>query len=168
MKTTLRAQNLNDLEFVAKSLLEILENRKFLLLSGELGSGKTTLVKSIGKELGIKENITSPSFGYMKVYHGLVHIDAYNMNFGLEEFEDYFDDSLVAIEWFENLPNKFQEYVKVTYKTRKQSKSLRNRKSIKWIFLLIQQMMIFIYRYSVTILLFTITHTWLVTRKRLI
>ncbi|SYV97985.1 ATP/GTP-binding protein, partial [Mycoplasmopsis edwardii] len=35
----------------------------------------------------------------MKTYDGLVHIDLYNYKGDIEEFEDYFDDNIIAIEW---------------------------------------------------------------------
>lgn len=67
-------------------------------LSGHLGSGKTAFVKLLAKEMGIAEDITSPTFVIMKMYEikadlpwkRLVHIDAYR----LEKREE-----LVALDW---------------------------------------------------------------------
>ena len=54
-----------------------------ILLDGDLGAGKTTLTQGIAKGLGIKRNVTSPTFTIQKIYHGekmnLYHIDAYRM-----------------------------------------------------------------------------------------
>ena len=52
-------------------------------LIGELGSGKTTLVKGIARSLGVEEEVTSPSFTIMSVYQGrtvLYHVDLYRIN----------------------------------------------------------------------------------------
>ena len=77
-----------------------------VLLTGDLGAGKTTFVKGIGKALGIKEDIVSPTFNILKCYFNvtpnLFHIDAYrledtNKDIGLEEFIE--SDGITMIEW---------------------------------------------------------------------
>ncbi len=85
-------------------------------LSGDLGAGKTAFVKCIAKELGIKEEITSPTFVIIKNYgidHGrfkkLVHVDAYRLQKSQElevlGFNDLVSDpnNLVMLEWPENV-----------------------------------------------------------------
>lgn len=76
-----------------------------IALNGNLGAGKTTLTKGIGKALNIKEIINSPTFTIMKIYQGslpLYHLDVYritdvNSDFELEE---YFEMGGVSvIEW---------------------------------------------------------------------
>ncbi|WP_036459010.1 tRNA (adenosine(37)-N6)-threonylcarbamoyltransferase complex ATPase subunit type 1 TsaE [Mycoplasma leonicaptivi] len=96
--------NENELKEVIDFWFEKIKNHKIVLLSGDLGSGKTTFVKHLAKKLGIQEKITSPSFNYMKTYNGLIHIDLYNFKGDLSEFEDFFEDNIVAIEW-SNLHN---------------------------------------------------------------
>ena len=74
---------------------------------------KTTLTQGIAKGLGIKRNVTSPTFTIQKIYHGgkmnLYHIDAYRME-GIEQdlgFDEYFyDDGLTVIEW-----SQFMKYL---------------------------------------------------------
>lgn len=105
-----------ELEKIAKEILKIKPKIKFILLSGDLGAGKTTFVKYLASELGIKQTITSPTFNYMKNYDGLIHIDAYNLNGDLDEFEDFFEDNIIAIEWFENLNMEFQDAIKISIK----------------------------------------------------
>lgn len=76
-----------------------------ILLTGDLGAGKTTLTKSIGKGLGIEDTINSPTFTILKSYEGrmpLYHIDAYrleglNQDLGFEEVIE--GDGLCIIEW---------------------------------------------------------------------
>lgn len=76
-----------------------------ITLSGDLGAGKTTLTKSIGKALGVKKVINSPTFTILKSYKGrlpLYHIDAYRLE-GISQdlgFEEVFDaDGVCVIEW---------------------------------------------------------------------
>ncbi|WP_322902354.1 tRNA (adenosine(37)-N6)-threonylcarbamoyltransferase complex ATPase subunit type 1 TsaE [Mycoplasmopsis felis] len=94
-----KCNNLICLEKELSKILSLIKEKQYLLLNGELGCGKTTLVKVLGKLLNIKKVITSPSFNYMKVYDGLIHIDLYNYKGDLDEFEDYFEDNIIAIEW---------------------------------------------------------------------
>lgn len=90
-----------------------------VFLSGDLGSGKTTTTKSIAKELGIEEDITSPTFVILKRYEikkgefkNLIHIDAYRLkNFGELErlkFDEYMKDAtnLILLEWPEMVPSE--------------------------------------------------------------
>lgn len=67
--------------------------------------GKTTLTKSIGKALGVKKVINSPTFTILKTYYGkmpLYHIDAYRLE-GISQdlgFEEIFeDDGVCVVEW---------------------------------------------------------------------
>jgi tRNA threonylcarbamoyladenosine biosynthesis protein TsaE len=78
-----------------------------LVVSGELGCGKTTFVGGLADGLGIEENITSPTFVLMRTYASgflpLVHVDVYRIGTSLE-FDDLevFElgrDGVVAIEW---------------------------------------------------------------------
>lgn len=76
-----------------------------LTLEGDLGAGKTTFTKGIGKGLGVKKVINSPTFTIVKVYQGhlpFYHFDAYRLEGQNEElgFEEMFEDEGVCvIEW---------------------------------------------------------------------
>ncbi|WP_027332904.1 tRNA (adenosine(37)-N6)-threonylcarbamoyltransferase complex ATPase subunit type 1 TsaE [Mycoplasmopsis gallinarum] len=113
------AYKISDLEKIANYIMSNLTNSKYLLFSGELGSGKTALIKEIAKKLNINEPITSPTFNYIKIYDGLVHMDAYNLNGDLSEFEDYFEDNLIAIEWAEKIQIYENNYIKINVKVGK-------------------------------------------------
>jgi len=112
-----RVKNLNELEyFVNKFIKSILskQNLNVVLLYGNLGAGKTTFVKFIGKTLGIKQIINSPTFVIMKEYplpenslgyKNLVHIDAYRLD-GKDDIRAFDIDKLIKnkenlifIEW---------------------------------------------------------------------
>ena len=90
-----------------------LKGGEIILLSGELGAGKTVFVRGIADRLGIKESITSPTFTLMNCYEGttlkLCHIDAYRLKSGEEAFAtgitEYFGQSGVVccIEWWQNI-----------------------------------------------------------------
>jgi tRNA threonylcarbamoyladenosine biosynthesis protein TsaE len=84
------------------------------LLSGELGSGKTTFVQHMAVELGVKEKVNSPTFNIVKCYSSgkfeICHIDGYrlegiNQDLGLDEYIN--EATLVLIEW-----SQFLEYLK--------------------------------------------------------
>ncbi len=76
-----------------------------ITLEGDLGAGKTTFTKGIGKGLGVKKVINSPTFTIVKVYHGnmpLYHFDAYRLENQDDElgFEEMFEgDGVCVIEW---------------------------------------------------------------------
>ena len=101
-----------EIDFIAQLIINLTKdiNSNYIFLKGDIGTGKTTLVKSIAKYLNEKETIISPSFNKMFVYEKFIHIDAYNMkDQSLKEFEDYFENKIVIIEWAENLkffPNR--------------------------------------------------------------
>ena len=88
-----------------EKLSSLLKPGSLLTLDGELGVGKTTFTKGIGKGLGIKRIINSPTFTIVKVYEGrltLYHFDAYRLEGHDEElgFEEMFDgDGVCVIEW---------------------------------------------------------------------
>ena len=78
-----------------------------LLLTGDLGAGKTTLVRGIAKGLHIKDVVQSPTFNIMKIYpkgdRPLIHVDAYrladiNNDIGLDEYIGY-ESGITVIEW---------------------------------------------------------------------
>ena len=96
-------------EFETIELAQNFESEKFpnmiLCLDGELGSGKTMFTKGIANDLGITENITSPTFTIIKEYEGelpLYHMDVYRLDgntdgIGIEEY--FTKGGVVVIEW---------------------------------------------------------------------
>ena len=86
-------------------------------LTGDLGAGKTTLVRGIAKGLNIKSVVQSPTFNIMKIYFDgskpLIHIDAYrladvNTDIGLDEYIGY-ETGLTVIEWPDYIKNLIPE-----------------------------------------------------------
>lgn len=92
-----------------------------LFLSGDLGAGKTTLVKGIAKGMGIGATITSPTFQLIKTYNGkyrLNHLDLYRLNDVSEmeilEPEELIADGVTIIEWGSFLRGSlFDEYLEI-------------------------------------------------------
>jgi len=87
-----------------------------VLLRGDLASGKTTLVKNYVKSLGIKQNVTSPTFSLQCIYgEDIYHYDVYNKT--LEEFislgmlEEFEKDGIHFVEWGDsNLESILKDY----------------------------------------------------------
>lgn len=96
---------------LAKNLSKWLQAGSIISLKGQLGSGKTTFSQGLGKALGVKRALKSPTYTIVKQYplndEGLVlnHIDAYRLEFGgadSVDLESFFDnDSITIIEWAE-------------------------------------------------------------------
>ena len=98
-------------------LAEKLPPPKLIVLHGELGAGKTTLVKGIAQALGAAEpeDVTSPTFTLVHEYAGkkvhLYHLDLYRLeteqellSLGIDEMADA-PDALVLVEWGEKFPS---------------------------------------------------------------
>lgn len=92
---------------LGEKLAKTLPNGLTLLLTGDLGAGKTTFVRGIARGLNIKDVVQSPTFNIMKIYlkgdRPLIHIDAYrladlNTDIGLDEYIGY-ETGLTMIEW---------------------------------------------------------------------
>ncbi len=100
------------LEEVAAGVAEVLEPGDVVVLSGEVGAGKTTFVRAAARALGITDRVTSPTYQLARGYEGLKegrrvvvnHMDLYRLE-GIEdrdvlELEDYLEaDALTFIEW---------------------------------------------------------------------
>ncbi|MBI1833994.1 MAG: tRNA (adenosine(37)-N6)-threonylcarbamoyltransferase complex ATPase subunit type 1 TsaE [Candidatus Andersenbacteria bacterium] len=115
--------SLEELQTLAREIAAKLSAGEVILLSGDLGSGKTTFVQQLARALGVTEDVTSPTFTIVGEYEipehstlkWLVHIDLYRVP-GEEENVDseYLKEvittakenkRIVAIEWPERLPN---------------------------------------------------------------
>ena len=106
-------ENIDGTDKFAKNFVEIIvEKGGIICLYGDIGAGKTTLVKHLAKYLDIKEKVTSPSFVILNEYHSgkisLYHFDLYRLEReGLEsildELHEYTENekTLAIIEWAE-------------------------------------------------------------------
>ena len=79
---------------LGRRLAKLLRAGDLVMLTGELGAGKTTLTRGLGEGLGVRGAVTSPTFVIARVHPALgdgpplVHVDAYRLGGGLGEMED--------------------------------------------------------------------------------
>ncbi len=104
---TLRTETPDDTRALGAALADVFHERDVVLLTGELGAGKTTLVQGIVAGLGSADHVQSPTFTLIREYTGrlvVAHVDVYRLariqdvvDLGLEEIGD--GDALLLIEW---------------------------------------------------------------------
>ncbi len=114
------------LDEVAETLLAKLPRGGLLLLTGELGAGKTTFVQALARKLRVDQPVTSPTYNVVQKYptHSsdiqlLVHADLYRLADSVNETEIAIQDvfeavqpgALVAIEWADKLEKPFEQAV---------------------------------------------------------
>ena len=110
--------SLNEINNIAKKIIEF-NPHKIVLFNGEMGAGKTTLIKSLCKELGIITNISSPTFSLVNEYQTITneivyHFDFYRLKSQNEALDIGIDEYLYSghwcfIEWAENIKNLIPE-----------------------------------------------------------
>ena len=114
---------------LAKKYAKTLKSGAVIGLTGNLGAGKTVFVKGLASGLGLKKNITSPTFVIMKPYSlkkgiikNFVHIDAYRLKSGRDLIaigaQEYFSQprTLTVIEWADRVKKilpKRTKYIKI-------------------------------------------------------
>lgn len=106
-------KNLSDIPNAAVFLINELKNYSIWLFEGEMGVGKTTLIKEICKQLGVRDSVSSPTFSLVNEYEGenriIYHFDFYKINIEEEALDigvnEYFESgNLCLVEW----PSKIQ------------------------------------------------------------
>ncbi|MBC8266746.1 MAG: tRNA (adenosine(37)-N6)-threonylcarbamoyltransferase complex ATPase subunit type 1 TsaE [Flavobacteriales bacterium] len=115
MSKTFYASKVEELDEIAKSLIKVFKNKKKIVFFGEMGVGKTTLIKSICKVLNVQDIVTSPTFSVVNEYQTIngevvYHFDFYRIknqeelfDLGLEEY--IYSDNYCFVEW----PEKAEE-----------------------------------------------------------
>ena len=114
-KTEYIANSETDLFEIAKKMLVNFSDQKIILFYGEMGVGKTTLIKQLCKQLNVEESTNSPTFSIVNEYlsvegASIYHFDFYRIEEEIEVFdlgyEDYFySGNYCFIEWPEKIPN---------------------------------------------------------------
>jgi len=110
--------SLAEIDAVAEKILA--ENpKKILLFNGSMGVGKTTLIKSLAKKLGVTDATSSPTFSLVNEYQingnqYIYHFDVYRLKNEMEALDMGIDEYLYSgnwcfIEWPENIPNLIPE-----------------------------------------------------------
>ena len=106
--------SLNKIDEISQLIIDKIKTVKTIILRGELGSGKTTIVKSVLKRMGVNDSVTSPTFSIVNEYdfvgNIIYHFDLYRIE-NIEElqvigFEDYiYSQNICFIEWPEIILN---------------------------------------------------------------
>ncbi|SEG33687.1 tRNA threonylcarbamoyladenosine biosynthesis protein TsaE [Thermomonospora echinospora] len=116
---TLPVATADDMRGLGIRLAGLLRPGDLLVLSGDLGAGKTTLTQGLGEGLKVRGPITSPTFVIARVHPSLgggpalVHVDAYRLG-GFAELDDLdldasLPDSVTVVEWGEGLAENLSE-----------------------------------------------------------
>jgi tRNA threonylcarbamoyladenosine biosynthesis protein TsaE len=107
MELTLRTATADDTRAVGRAIAPLLRERDAVILTGELGAGKTTFVQGVAIGLGVEEHVASPTFMLVREYAGrldIAHVDVYRLD-RLQEVVDLALDELGAgddvllVEW---------------------------------------------------------------------
>lgn len=117
-------QSLTELPVVASNILQNSSSQKIFLFYGEMGAGKTTLIKELCQQLGVQEQASSPTFAIVNEYKGtkgkVFHFDFYRlknqteaMDMGYEEY--FYSGDYCFIEWPEKIPDLLPEhYIRIS------------------------------------------------------
>lgn len=116
-----------ELDNAAKAIIQYSKGLNIWIFYGEMGAGKTTLIKAIANEFGVEDNVHSPTFSLVNEYRNLkddvfYHFDFYRikdeteaMDIGVEEYFDSGD--ICFIEWPQKIPSLLPEtFLKINIK----------------------------------------------------
>ena len=108
----------------AENFANQLHKKDIIVLSGDLGSGKTKFVQGILKHFGLENEISSPTFTIVNEYNAnicpIYHFDVYRLA-DIDEFyamggEEYFENGICLIEWGEIIKDALpSNYIKITF-----------------------------------------------------
>lgn len=117
MERVIEIGSLGELGTVANAVLEELDGRTVVAFNAPMGAGKTTLISQIARELGVKDDVTSPTFAIVNHYEGertIYHFDMYRiereaeaLDFGIEEY--LYSGELCLVEWPEKIETLLPE-----------------------------------------------------------
>jgi len=120
---TITIQSENELQTVAQEIIPLLDTQPIVCFNGEMGAGKTTLIKVICEQLGVQDAMSSPTFAIINEYrdssdYPIYHFDFYRiedqreaLDIGVDEY--FYSGNVCLIEWPEMIndliPNKHLE-----------------------------------------------------------
>ena len=120
---SLKITSVNNISSVAKEFIELMGDDTIFAFYGKMGAGKTTFIKALCKELGVEDEVNSPTFAIVNEYRSettaelIYHFDFYRIK-NVEEvydlgYEDYFySGALCFIEWPELIEDLLPEDTK--------------------------------------------------------
>ena len=113
------AKSVEDLDEIAQQIIAVTGSRKKIVFFGEIGVGKTTLIKAICKGLNVQDEVVSPTFSIVNEYNNKIgekvyHFDFYRLKSELEAYdlgyEDYlYSGNVCLIEWPEKIASLIPE-----------------------------------------------------------
>ena len=121
MTRTIHIPSEEELPQVAEAILAAMNNRTVVVFRGEMGAGKTTLIREIVAALGSTDTVTSPTFAIVNQYRGtndrpIYHFDFYRIedireayDFGYEEY--FYSGELCLVEWPEKIESLLPEEI---------------------------------------------------------
>lgn len=105
--------SLNEIESAAKEFIQFVQEYRVIAFHGNLGAGKTTFIKAVCRQLGVKENISSPTFSIINQYTTannkiIFHVDLYRVKDSEEAIDAGVEECLYSgdtcfIEWPERI-----------------------------------------------------------------
>ena len=133
MENTFCAKSIEELSDVAKQILKGTSPYKKFLFFGEMGVGKTTLIKALSLHLGVQDVVSSPTFSIVNEYitqkkEKIFHFDFYRIKDESEAFdlgyeEYFFSSAFCFVEWPERVPNLIEDnMVKIFMHTEKEKR----------------------------------------------
>lgn len=118
-----KVMSFDEINIFAKKLANYVNAGDLIALIGDLGTGKTTFSQNFAKELGVTENLKSPTFNYVLEYFSgrtpLYHFDVYRLGSPEEiyeiGYEDYLNsDGVVLVEWANIIESELpKEYIEI-------------------------------------------------------
>lgn len=110
----IRVKNEPELQNAASELLKFAADEKVFLFEGEMGAGKTTLIKFLCRKLGVEETVSSPTYSIVNEYAfpggKIFHFDFFRIQSQVEALDIGFEEYLSSgnycfIEWPQNIPD---------------------------------------------------------------
>ena len=108
-------ENIGEIKDIARKILQCCPTNKKFLFFGDMGVGKTTLIKELSLQLGVLDNVSSPTYSIINEYSTknkgkIYHFDFYRLKNEYEAFdlgcEEYFlSNAYCFVEWPERVPN---------------------------------------------------------------
>lgn len=128
------SHNENETKEIAKKLASKLENKDIVVLSGDLGCGKTKFTEGFLSFWGLQDEISSPTFNIVNEHNtdttNIYHLDVYRLEDKAEFYAiggtEYFSTGICVIEWGELIEDMLPDnYIKIKFKKDESNDSIR-------------------------------------------